>query len=74
MAALGASKITEAAVKPIYDMGNSVGELMKHAPSYIPIPLSGGHSMKSVTQGVSGVKQGIEQIANSKATEITSKF
>lgn len=56
MAALGASKITESAVKPIADMGNSVGELMKHAPQYIPIPGTNGQSMKSVTQGVSNVK------------------
>lgn len=38
MAALGANKITEAAVKPIADMGGSVGQLMKSAPQYIPIP------------------------------------
>lgn len=38
MAALGASKITEAAVKPIADMGNQVGSLAKSAPQYIPIP------------------------------------
>lgn len=50
MAALGASKITEAAVKPIADMGGSIGELMKNAPQYIPIPGTSGQSMKSMTQ------------------------
>lgn len=49
MAALSANEITKVAVKPIADMGNSVGELMKHAPQYIPIA-PGGHSMKSMTQ------------------------
>lgn len=39
MAALGASKITEAAVKPIADFGHSIGELAMKAPQYIPIPL-----------------------------------
>ncbi|MDD2916880.1 MAG: hypothetical protein PHH70_03495 [Candidatus Gracilibacteria bacterium] len=74
MAALEANDITKAAVKPISEMGNSVGELMKHAPQYVPIPGTGGQSMKSMTQGVSGIKGGIEQVASSKASEITSKF
>ena len=50
MAALGANEITEAAVKPISDMGHSVGELMKSAPQYVPIPGMSGQSMKSMTQ------------------------
>jgi hypothetical protein len=39
MAALGASKITEAAVKPIADFGSEIGKLAMKAPQYIPIPL-----------------------------------
>lgn len=50
MAALSADHITEHAIKPIADMGNSVGELAKHSPSYIPIPGLQGQSMKSITQ------------------------
>ena len=50
MAALSANDITEAAVKPIAEMGNQVGGLMKSAPQYIPIPGTGGHSMASTTQ------------------------
>jgi malonyl CoA-acyl carrier protein transacylase len=50
MAALSASKITGEAVKPIADMGHSVGELMKNAPQYVPIPGTNGQSMKSMTQ------------------------
>lgn len=41
MAALGASKITEAAVAPIHSFGKSIGDLAKSAPQYIPIPLPG---------------------------------
>ncbi len=41
MAALGASKITEAAVAPIQSMGTKVGELAKSAPQYMPLPIPG---------------------------------
>jgi len=50
MAALGANEITAAAVKPISEMGDTVGGMMKKAPSYVPIPGMGGQSMASMTQ------------------------
>lgn len=39
MAALGASKITEAAVAPIKGFGDEIGKLAMKTPQYIPIPL-----------------------------------
>jgi hypothetical protein len=74
MAALGSDEITKAAVSPISEMWDSVWKLMKSAPSYVPIPGTGGQSVKSVTQWVSGIKWWIETAASSKASDITRKF
>lgn len=69
MAALKADDITGAAVKPISDMGDELGKLMKSAPQYMPLPLPGGmhgQSMASLSQGTKNIAQSVQTNANAK--------
>ncbi len=69
MAALGSSKITEAAVAPIKWFGDEIGKLAMKAPQYVPIPLPGGKqvSMASMQQIWSMPGQALASKAASQA-------
>ena len=47
MAALGASKVTKAAIEPFENAGKSIGKLGSSLPKYVPIPGT-GVSAKSI--------------------------
>jgi len=55
MAAFEASKITEAAVKPIADFGSEIGKLAMKAPQYVPIPLPKGSDGKDRSISMAGL-------------------
>lgn len=82
MAALGASKITEAAVAPIKWFGDEIGKLAMKAPQYIPIPLPGkdkdGHQNKINMAGLQNMGQQINSsvagAAGASWTEFGQKF
>ncbi|OIP55067.1 hypothetical protein AUK10_00115 [Candidatus Gracilibacteria bacterium CG2_30_37_12] len=76
MTALGASKITEAAVAPIKGFGDEIGKLAMKAPQYIPIPLPGGKSTSMAGMSTVGtsISQKVNSMAMGDASEIGSTF
>ena len=65
MAALKASPITEAAVRPISEFGNRLGSFVAKAPQYVPIPLPGGQkaSMASLPHVMTPIQNKFENVA-----------
>lgn len=76
MAALGASKITEAAVAPIKWFGDEIGKLAMKAPQYIPIPLPGGKSTSMAGVGTiwTSMSQKVNSMAMGDSSEIGASF
>lgn len=48
MAGKGVSKAAGKAIEPFENMGNQIGKLGMSLPKYVPIPGTGGLSMKSM--------------------------
>ncbi|MDD5197356.1 MAG: hypothetical protein PHN60_00685 [Candidatus Gracilibacteria bacterium] len=76
MAALGASKITEAAVQPIKGFGDEIGKLAMKAPQYVPIPLPSkdGKDRSLTMAGVGAMGGSISSAISSAATKGGMEF
>ena len=81
MAALGSSKITEAAVAPIKWFGDEIGKLAMKAPQYIPIPLwkdkqwnNRSISMAGMSSIPNTISSALSQHATSEGGKIWQSF
>ncbi|MDD2892274.1 MAG: hypothetical protein PHQ95_04905, partial [Candidatus Gracilibacteria bacterium] len=74
MAALGSSKITEAAVAPIKGFGDEIGKLAMKAPQYVPIPLPGGKDKSITMAGVGSMGSSISSAISSAASKGGMEF
>ncbi len=72
MAAMSASKITEAVIKPLQDFGSKVWQIASSAPWNVPI--FGGQSMKSMNSAAQTVGSTIDWRSSTKWADLAWKF
>ncbi len=72
MAGKGVSKAAGKAIEPFENMGNQIGKLGMSLPKYVPIPGTGGLSMKSMEKVPWMIQSGIDTRADKHFKEDTT--